>query len=79
MASFSSEEQEEEDEDDDFGASTTNQAPPNLKPTFYHEDAKNENDSDIKNRGFYVPKLAGFEYLEGPEDVKNAAKLERAK
>jgi len=28
----------------------------------------------MPNRGFFVPKLAGFEYLEGPEVLQQAAK-----
>jgi len=30
---------------------------------------------DITNKGFAVPKLAGFEYLEGPECLQRAARV----
>ncbi len=32
-------------------------------------------EEDVVNKGFAVPKLAGFEYLEGPECLQKAAKV----
>jgi hypothetical protein len=79
------EEDEEEDDDDDNGGNgNSNSAVQTLKPKLAHsskhtlatlEPGKNNILAyEDTNRGFYVPKLAGFEYLEGPELLQKAAK-----
>lgn len=48
-----------------------------MKPKLTQFQKKTEGDDDpnlVINRGFYVPKLAGFEYLEGPEVLQQATK-----
>lgn len=60
---------EEEEEDEDFGTNQTNSGHQTLKPKLHNEEEEKKMtiDLDINNKGFFVPKLAGFEYLEGSE------------
>lgn len=56
---------DEEEEEDNYSIHNGASAMQTLKPKMYHESHDSGNFSDETNLGFFVPKLAGFEYLEG--------------
>ncbi len=67
---MSSEEVDEEEDDEDyFNQSAKNQRVETLEPklTQYKLTENDEKQSSETNTGFFVPKLAGFEYLEGQQ------------
>jgi hypothetical protein len=64
---------DEEDMDDTSiirNASEANHQGMKPKLTQYSKKGEGDGEGELEtNRGFYVPKLAGFEYLEGPENL----------
>ncbi len=68
---MSSEEVDEEEDDEDyFNQSAKNQRAETLEPKltqFKLTEGDDPKQDLTTNKGFFVPKLAGFEYLEGQQ------------
>ena len=69
----------EDDDDDSNGNDHQPDGNQTLKPMLHHKSNNDSSKTGQKeqaetNKGFNVPKLAGFQYLEGPEFLQRAAK-----
>lgn len=79
----SDDQEDEEEEDDEYGTQNNTNGMTTLMPMMHTReppkplgqqfDLKADNPNET-NRGFFVSKLAGFEYMEGPEFLQKAAK-----